>query len=221
MSVWSEYSSFFREFRRDFHHTGSIVPSGGPLARALARPLCGPRPPGRILEVGPGTGSVTRAIVAQMQAVDCVEINPHFARLLRQKLESDPALAPRQADVQVLQSAVQDVPGEAVYDFIISGLPLNNFTAEEVRGVLAAFGRLIRPGGTLAYFEYLLIRQLKTPFVGRAERCRLAEVGQVVGEYIRAHEVGRERVFLNVPPAVVRRLQPRPAPCEPAGQAVS
>jgi phospholipid N-methyltransferase len=217
MRTWAEYRDFFREFRRDFHHTGAVLPSGVFLARALARPLTQPHPPAHILEIGPGTGSVTREIVRAMQPgdrLDAVEINPHFAELLGRRLERDSLLAARRDDVRILQSPVQDLPGQGVYDFLVSGLPLNNFAGPEIRSIFAAFLRLARPGATLSYFEYAFVRQLKAPFVGRAERFRLARVGKLVGRYIRRHQTACRRVWLNVPPAIVRYLRLDAVPAE-------
>jgi phosphatidylethanolamine/phosphatidyl-N-methylethanolamine N-methyltransferase len=217
MRTWAEYKHFFREFRRDFHHTGAVLPSGFFLSQALVRPLRLPRLPAHILEVGPGTGSVTREIARRLQVgdrLDAVEINPRFAQMLEQKVRRDPLLSFWQDDIHVINAPVQDIIGESIYDFIISGLPLNNFTVAEIRSVFAAFTRLLRPGGTLVYFEYALVRQLKTPFVNRHERRRLLRVSRVVGRYIRQHQVRRERIFINVPPAIVRQLCLKPTSCE-------
>jgi phospholipid N-methyltransferase len=224
MRFLAEYRRFFHEFRRDFHHTGALLPSGGFLARAVAKPLAGPRSAARILEVGPGTGAVTRAIVRAMQPgdrLDAVEINPHFARLIEERIQRDPLFAVHRPNLHVINAPVQEVPGDSVYDFILSGLPLNNFTTAEIRSIFATFTRLLKPGGTLAYFEYALIRQLKAPFVGRSERRRLFRVGRLVDQYIRDYQVRRERIFLNVPPAIVRQLQLKPTSCEPRGDVVS
>jgi phospholipid N-methyltransferase len=217
MRTWAEYKHFFREFRRDFHHTGAVLPSGFFLSQALVRPLRLPRAAAHILEVGPGTGSVTREIARRLQVgdrLDAVEINPRFAQMLEHKVRRDPLLSFWQDDIRVINAPVQDIIGESIYDFIISGLPLNNFTVAEIRSVFAAFTRLLRPGGTLVYFEYALVRQLKTPFVNRHERRRLFRVSRVVARYIREHQVRRERIFINVPPAIVRQLCLKPAPCE-------
>ena len=210
MRAWSEYRDFFREFRRDFLHTGSLLPSGVFLAQALARPHANARPAARILEVGPGTGSVTREIVRRMlpgDVLDAVEINPVFIDALRRRMERDPVLANRRGDVRLIQAPVQEILGEDVYDFIISGLPLNNFAGADIRSIFGAYMRLARPGATLSYFEYVLVRQLKTPFVGRSERYRLARVGRLVRRYIRRHQTECRHVWLNVPPAVVRYLR--------------
>ncbi len=224
MRTWSEYKEFFREFRRNFHYTGALLPSGVRLARELARPLTRSRPPARILEVGPGTGSVTREIVRRMQpgdVLDAVEINASFVELLQQRLEIDPLLASRRDDIRIIHAPVQEVIGEGVYDFIISGLPLNNFDRTDVRSIFAAYTRLARPDATLSYFEYVLIRALRPAFVSRAERYRLVRVGRLVRRYIRRHQTECRHVWLNVPPAVVRYLRlgtgvqaPEPAcPC--------
>lgn len=110
----------------------------------------------------------------------------------------------------VHEAAIEEFGGFGCYDFIVSGLPLNNFPVAQIREIFQAYNRLLKPGGTLTYYEYVLIRQLKTPFVNRRERRRLYRVGRVVGQYIRAHQVRRQRVFINVPPAVVRHLRLKP-----------
>ena len=43
----------------------------------------------------------------------------------------------------------------STYRAIISGLPLNNFGVEEVRGILEVLARLAEPGGTLSFFKYV------------------------------------------------------------------
>ena len=224
MSIWAEYTRFFREFRRDFHHTGALLPSGLFLAKALSRPLSGPRGPARILEVGPGTGAVTRALIDRMQPgdqLDAVEINPYFAAQLHERIQRDPVMRPKRDQVRIITAPVQEVPGESVYDFIISGLPLNNFSTGDIRSIFASLERLVRPDGTLTYFEYALVRRLKAPFVSKSERRRLFRVGRLVSQYVQAYQVRRERVFMNVPPAIVRQLRLKPTPCGSPQEVVS
>jgi phospholipid N-methyltransferase len=112
--------------------------------------------------------------------------------------------------VQVIHAALEDLIGESVYDFIVSGLPLNNFPVAQVRQIFAAFNRLLKPGGTLTYYEYVLVRQFKSPFVSRRERRRLFRVGRVMSSYVRDYQIRRERIFINVPPATVRHLRLKP-----------
>ncbi len=220
MRYWAECGNFLRESRRHFDKTGALLPSSRFLARALVSELrerSGPHGaspiPVRLLEVGPGTGSVTREILRHLQPgdqLDAVEVNARFAALLKRRFAKEMFFHFHHDQVQVIHSAVEDLPGEGIYDFIVSGLPLNNFPVGQVREIFRAYKRLLKPGGTLTYYEYVLIRQLKTPFVGRRERRRLYRVGRVIGDYIRDYQVGRQKVLINMPPAIVRHLHLKP-----------
>ncbi len=214
MRFWAECSAFFGEFRRTFQTTGSVLPSSRFLARAMTAQLKRPRPSCRVLEVGPGTGAVTCAIARQLgpeDRLDAVEVNARFVQVLQERIRSERAFHACRDRVQVIHAKLEELPGAGNYDFIISGLPLNNFPVEQIRTIFAAYDRLLKPGGTLTYFEYALIRSLKTPFVSREERTRLQAVGQLVGSYIRSYEVRRQQVLANVPPATVRHLCFKPA----------
>jgi phospholipid N-methyltransferase len=214
MRFLADCGEFLRAFRENFHATGSILPSSPFLARAMVTELCAPRGPARILEVGPGTGPVTREIARNLRDgdhLDAVEINPRFVRLLRKRLGQEEVFRDRQEQINLIEGPVEGLAGEAVYDFIVSGLPLNNFSVSQVRAIFRTFDRLLKPGGTLSYYEYVFVRQLKTPFVSRQERRRLFRVGRLVARYIRAYEVRHKRILINVPPATVRHLRFKPA----------
>jgi phosphatidylethanolamine/phosphatidyl-N-methylethanolamine N-methyltransferase len=214
MRFWVECGDFIRESRRHFRATGALLPSSRFLAHALVSEVRKRRAPARILEVGPGTGSVTLRILRHLvpgDQLDLVELNSHFISLLQHRFDREWKFWRHREQVRLVHSAVEQLPGEGVYDYIISGLPLNNFPVAQVREIYHCYDRLLKPGGTLSYYEYVFIRQLKTPFADRRERRRLYRVGRVVTDYIRAYQVRRQRVFMNVPPAVVRHLRLKPA----------
>jgi phospholipid N-methyltransferase len=214
MRFWMECGDFLRESRRHFRDTGALLPSSRFLAHALVSELRKRRGPSRILEVGPGTGSVTLQILRHLlpgDRLDLVELNSHFINLLRRRFEREWKFWRHRQKAQLIHAAVEQLAGEQVYDYIISGLPLNNFPVAQVREIYRVYNRLLKPGGTLTYYEYVWIRQLKTPFADRRERRRLYGVGRVVTDYIRAYQVRRQRVLMNVPPAVVRHLRLKPS----------
>jgi phospholipid N-methyltransferase len=166
--------------------------------------------PRRILEVGPGTGAVTRHIVAALRPddrLDLVELNESFVECLRDRFRTDPAFQPVAERTRVLHCPVEELPAEPTYDVIVSGLPLNNFAVEEVRRILGVLAKLAQPGGTLSFFEYIAIRRLKAAVAGRTERVRLRGVGRVVGQLLGDREVRRDWILPNVPPAWVHHVK--------------
>ena len=213
MNYWKQCRRFLSEFRRDFRHTGAVLPSSPFLARAMTSHLRRPRRPARILEVGPGTGPVTSELVRSLQPADrltLVEINDRFVEVLRHRLETEDGFRRHQHQIELVHSPVQEIAGESTYDYIISGLPLNNFPTPLVRDLFRVFERLLAPGGRLTFFEYILIRHLKSPFVGRREKIRLRRVGRIMKRYIARYETNRSAVWPNVPPAWVHHLELKP-----------
>jgi phosphatidylethanolamine/phosphatidyl-N-methylethanolamine N-methyltransferase len=210
MHYWTECQQFYRQFRDQYHTTGSIMPSSRALGRAMTRPLRQARPPRRILEVGPGTGALTAEIVRHLRPgdqFDIVEINADFVAVLGQRFTEEPDFRRRRSQSRIMHSPLQDVPGEQVYDFMISGLPLNNFSLALVEDIYKSYERLLKPDGTLTSFEYVWIRQMKMPFVSIEERDRLTKLTQYLEAKIRRYQIGEEIVLLNVPPAVARHLR--------------
>src|SRR5688572_12514927 len=79
--------SFIRSWLDKPLTTGAVMPSGKLLARTMAR-YVDLSIPGPVIELGPGTGPVTEALVAH--GVDparllLVEFNPVFCRILRSR----------------------------------------------------------------------------------------------------------------------------------------
>jgi phospholipid N-methyltransferase len=210
MHYWTECQQFYRQFRGQYHTTGSILPSSRALARAMTRPMRQGKRPRRILEVGPGTGAITAAIVRQLKPgdqFDIVEINADFVAFLGQRFSEETDFRKRRAQARIMHCPLQEVPGEHAYDFMISGLPLNNFSLDLVEDIYRSYERLLKPAGTLTCFEYVWIRAMKMPFVSDSERTRLMKLTQYLEAKIRRHQIGEEIVFLNVPPAVARHLR--------------
>lgn len=204
---------FVRQFRERFHTTGAVLPSSRFLARAMTQPLRERSSPKRVLEVGPGTGAVTRYItphIGPQDRFDLVEINDRFADLLRQRFESDPRYHPAKDRSQIHVCPLQEFRSEAPYDTIISGLPFNNFSAALVGELVDACFQLLAPGGTFTFFEYMYIRPLKRAVLRGAEQERLTAIEHLLQDRFQQHRFRRNWVFVNVPPAWVQHLQKEP-----------
>jgi phospholipid N-methyltransferase len=166
----------------------------------------------RILEVGPGTGAVTNEIVRAMRPsdhLDLVERNEQFVAHLQARFEDSPLLARANVDDQVslIHASVEDVPEDKPYDVIVSGLPLNNFSLELVEQILEKLQRLLAPGGTLSFFEYVAVRRAKSLVSKSAERERLRGITRIFTELFSSREIARDLVLANVPPAWVHHVR--------------
>lgn len=207
-----ERKVMWQAFRKDFFHTGSLMPSSRYLGRELAANLKGDRASARILEIGGGTGPVTAQIIPYLQEgdqFDVVEINSDFVKLLCERFKvQNPAPVDSQPErFRILHAPVQQLPGQGVYQHIISGLPFNNFPIKLVREIWNSIHRLAAPGATFAFFEYVAIREIKRPFVRGKERQRLGLIDRHFAREIKKHQMHARKVMLNVPPAVVHHLK--------------
>lgn len=201
---------FAREFCRTKRSIGAIAPSSRHLAHALMRPLKEHVGSCRIIEVGAGTGAITKHIARALRPGDvlhAVEINEKFVQFLRKRLDTDPRLSRVKSQVEVIHAPIQDVDASQPYDYIISGLPFNSFEVPFVESIFDHYRKLLKPDGVLAFFEYRWIREVSSLVITPEERRRIAQVGKRLSEYLRNHEFKRQTVFANVPPALVHYLR--------------
>jgi len=200
--------TFLREFRDNFHLTGSLLPSSRFLAAALAKNLAAPGPKA-VIEVGPGTGPVTEKILGHLRPGDrlvLVEASEAFCDVLEELARTRWKDRLAGIDFELRRCFIQDVPFANEFDYAVSGLPLNNFSREVVEQILSVLRRVLKPEGKLSYFEYQWVRPLKaavTRYLGSMER---TEVSRVLDAFIRDHEFDHDHVVLNVPPAVARHV---------------
>lgn len=210
-----DHLTFFRQFRQRFKTTGAIAPSSRFLASAMTGPmkktLKDPNAPTRrILEIGPGTGAVTRSIVKLLRPkdrFDLVELNETFVDLLEQRFVTNSHYKKVREQSMIHRLALQDFTTEEPYDFIVSGLPLNNFSSDLVREVFDCYFRLLVPGGTLSYFEYMYVRTIRKRVGPREEKLRMRSLDEIIAPYLKQHRIRQSWVFINLPPAWVQHLK--------------
>jgi phosphatidylethanolamine/phosphatidyl-N-methylethanolamine N-methyltransferase len=209
MNRFGDYRAFLTQVLRNYQTTGAVMPSGRALAAALCRHV-GSGSPQRILEAGPGTGAVTRRLIERMRPEDrlwLVELNPIFAAHLRSAFAERPAFRAVADRCHLVEGSLQQLGQDGQFDLVVSGLPLNNFSPDNVRQILAAYSKLLKPNGILSFFEYILIRDAKTMVSVGAERRRLKGVGEAINSVVARYEFAREWIWPNVPPAWVHHLR--------------
>ena len=181
-----QLGGFFRSLFSDPRAVGAVVPSGPSLGRLMAR---GCEAGARVVEVGAGTGALTRAILntgVSERDLCLVESDERFVKILRERF---PGARTVQGDATSLGEHMEDLMGRA--DFIISGLPLLLFSDARKRRLLAAAFRLLGEGGAFHQFTYGGV-------------CPVAR-RMLDGLGLRASCLGV--AALNVPPAFVYRIQ--------------
>ena len=206
----SDYQTFLTQFLRNYNTTGSVIPSGRALGTALCRHVGYGSVPQRVLEAGPGTGAVTGCIIERLRRDDqlwMVELNPTFAAHLRTAFKEKPAFREAASRCHLIEGSLQQLGHEGQFDLVISGLPLNNFSKDDVRDILQAYGKLLRPGGVLSFFQYMLVRPAKMFVSAGRERERLKGVGDAIEGMLGEREFAREWVWVNVPPAWVHHIR--------------
>jgi phosphatidylethanolamine/phosphatidyl-N-methylethanolamine N-methyltransferase len=201
--------TFLGQALRNFHHVGSVWPSSPWLAKALVRPMREASTPRRILEVGAGTGAVTRSILEAMgpeDTLDIVEINPTFCESLERLAAARRAEIPK-ATIRVHACPIEETPLQGPYDFVICGLPFNNFPPSLMRSIFRRMLSMLAEGGTLTYFEYAGVRVMRSGVTGQETRRRLRRIS-AVGKLLRRRLSGRRELILgNFPPAMAIRLK--------------
>ncbi len=202
--------AFFRQFRQRFETTGAIAPSSRFLAKSMTRYLAERgEEPIRVLEIGPGTGPVTEKIVPLLKSgdrFDLVELNESFVAILNNRFQSDPNWSRVRDFSEIHQLPVQEFQPEEPYDFVVSGLPLNNFPAELVETISTHYFKLLKPTGTLSYFEYMYVRPIRKVITRGDEKTRITRIDDIMAAHCTNHRIARDNILINVPPAWVQHL---------------
>ena len=150
----NEHLLFLGRFLRSPRSIGAIAPSSPALAAAMVRAYEF-RGDDCVVELGPGTGALTAAIVAHASApgirVLAIDREPIFVERLRARWPQIEAICASAAALpQIL-----DERRMAAVDFIISGLPFASLPAAVTNQIVEGIERTLRAGGTFTTFEYV------------------------------------------------------------------
>jgi phosphatidylethanolamine/phosphatidyl-N-methylethanolamine N-methyltransferase len=161
---------------------GAVTPSGKNLARAMAS-YVDPNSDGPVVELGPGTGPVTGALVeagVEPSRLVLVEFNPTFCRILKSRYPDATLVQGDAYGIRRLLESLLVQPAAAV----VSGLPLvTKPIRQRLRLIRDAF-ELMVPGAPFVQFTY----SVASPLPKR--------LGGFTAE-------ASERIWMNLPPARV------------------
>ncbi len=162
--------------------TGAVMPSGKVLARTMAR-YVDPNSTGPVIELGPGTGPVTEALVEQ--GVDparlvLVEFNPTFCRLLRTRY---PQATVVQGDAYRLRRLLETYVREPAAA-VVSGLPLVTKPLRTRLRLITDAMLLLARGAPFVQFTYAVVPPIPKTLQGLSTEAS-------------------ELIWMNLPPARV------------------
>ena len=142
---------FLRALIQRPKNIGAVFPSGPALTRAIARQF-DPKVPGPILELGPGTGVVTAALIERgfaPERLTVIEFDPEFAAGIKRRFHGVHVIEGDAFDL------VRTLGAEAPrFAGIISGLPLLNFPLSKRNLLIDGALARLQPGGPLVQFSY-------------------------------------------------------------------
>ncbi|WP_342362637.1 hypothetical protein [Terrarubrum flagellatum] len=182
---------FVAEWRREPLRVAAIAPSSDALARLITSEISAASAP--VIELGPGTGAFTRALLARgvpENQLALIEIGSDFARLLAHRF---PHATVRWMDAARL-GEVALVPG-AWAGAVVSGLPLLSMSPRKVLAILDGAFAQMRDGGAFYQFTY-------------GPRC---PVSRTLLDRLGLKAIRIGSTFANLPPASVYRIRRRSA----------
>lgn len=179
---------FLQEWLANPQRMGSVVPSSPQLAAAMARWLPSD-PDSFVLELGPGTGAVTEALLERglrEEKLVAIERNPKMARLLRDKFPRAQIIVGDAWKMDDLLRSRRE-PVENV-GAVFSSLPLLNFPPEKAESLAQKIHALLEPQGNWVQYSYHLGKKQ-----ARGASCFQLHASKIV--------------WLNFPPARVSVFQ--------------
>ena len=187
-SDWAGHLVFLGALVRNPREVGAILPSSVELARRMVRDVA---PSSRIVELGPGTGVITRELVARKGdggALLAIDTSAAFVERLRRALPG----------VDVVCASAETLPALAAergwheVDHIVSGLPFAVLPAATTGLILDGVRQILRAGGTFTTFQYVHAYRLPPAAAFRRDLSRLLGC-----------QPSSQIVVRNVPPALV------------------
>lgn len=171
---YSDDLKFLRSWAAKPLTTGAVSPSGRWLARAMAAAV-DPAWEGTVVELGPGTGAVTAALLSRGVAPErllAIEYNPDFAEHIRGRF---PGLCVTVGDAYQFGDALQRAGIDKVAA-VVSSLPLFTQPPLRRRHLLDEAMTALDPGRPFIQFSYALV----PPVPAEAGRWTLDVSGWIV-----------------------------------------
>ena len=172
---------FFKGWMKNPKNVGSVIPTSDHMAKRMAS-VIGVHSNLPVLELGPGTGVITRAILQRGVKPDqlyCVEYSAEFAKKLRHDFENVNIVEGNAFDLETTLGEARTL----TFDCVVSALPLLSFPKAMRVQLISDLLSRIPDGRPIVQFSY----------------GPLSPVPPMPGVTVRHLEM----VFRNIPPAQI------------------
>jgi phosphatidylethanolamine/phosphatidyl-N-methylethanolamine N-methyltransferase len=160
---------FLRGFLENPRQVASVIPSSPFLQRRLSDLPCFANAQA-VVELGPGTGETTQAILRALPAsagLLCIELVPEFVHQLQRIF--DDRLRVQQGDAADLPTFLEQHQMGAP-QVVISGIPFSHLSEEQGRRLVRTIRSVLAPGGSFIAYQFRShIRELADEFFGEPE----------------------------------------------------
>ena len=185
----SDFMQFFRSWISNPMQVSAIAPSSLRLARLMTREIEALDEP--ILELGPGTGVFTRALLARgvrESDLTLIEFGSEFVDVLSQRFP----------EARIVQMDAGRIAGSGLFEeapvgAVVSGLPLLSMSPAQVTAIVSGAFSVLREDG--AFYQFTYGPRCPVP------RAILEQLG------LQARRIGG--TVRNLPPASVYRISRR------------
>ncbi|MCB0353760.1 MAG: methyltransferase domain-containing protein [Bdellovibrionales bacterium] len=202
---------FFKGFLEQQETVGSVCATSRWAAKAMCEPIAqSKKKPLNILEVGPGTGSVTKEILKHLGPSDSLllcELNSSFVEHLQKRFLNEADFREKRDRVDIFEGAVQDLTLDRKFDFIVCSLPFLNFPVSLTHEIFRNFAAAGTEECILTFYEYIGFRTLGRNVGPSERRERLIDLSRYYVKLFPVCKSETERVWLNVTPIAVRQLR--------------
>ena len=204
--------TFLRGALQQFKNTGSICPTSRFAAEAMLSGLLDSDK--RILEVGPGTGSITKHILKRLdknRMLSICEINEMFMTFLKKELAQDINFQKNQNNIDFFLGPIQELQSAEPYDYIVCALPFLNFDPQILQEVLEKLVKLSHAGTRMCFYQYLGFKDLGQLLGSEKNKLRVTEVASQLEKFLDKRKLSRQLVWRNVSPIKIYTLSMDPS----------
>lgn len=186
-----ENLAFFTGFLREPAIVGSVIPSSRFLERSIVD-ACAMTQGCVVVELGPGTGGTTQALLAAMPddaRLLAIELDPGFTRMMREQIDDPRLIVHEGSATDIAEILAQH--GLPAPDIVVSGIPFSTMPDAVGESIIARVWQKLAPGGRFIAYQF---------------RDRVAVLGQ--------RQIGaptRRLTLLNIPPMRVFTWRKPPA----------